>query len=583
MATDSRTESPVGASKEPNALIRCVLFDFEDEDGVLDPARYHVQSGTLGGVIEVDRTERWFQLGLNGQLPSSTGDADLVIVDLMPRPGSSPSTPPRGIDGWWMQGSSGMIDHRLVAAQASGIRDVVSSGGLLVIFTDAPIGGDRTFARHDEYNGFQRISTNYPLRDVHQLADGLDQLWLLQRSGDIVRPTSDCDRELEALLSSFHFTASIATGSQAFIPLATSKHEDVVAGLVRPDGHRRGWTLLLPQTNSKPAVLDYILNHLAPSLIPSVFGIDSAAMWLSEAPYELTQVVQLEKEIADIRESAEREMKLKQAEIAKLREEHAYLRVLLTGTGECLEVAAKMCFEELGFQVIRVDEHQSASELKAEDLRIEEPGFVMLIEVKGVGGVPKESDLLQVTKHLASTMHRVGHANVFGLTLSNHERGRPPLERTAKPFQSRVIPKAEKDRTTLMSSWDMFLLLQNAKEFNWPKEAIRSALMTFGQFRMLPGHYRELGDVKVVFKERKVIGLQTRLGVERGDRIAVVNQGRALEIIVESIQLNDVNVLHAPPGSKAGLLVGNAISQFHPGTTVYLVDTEVLSETRPAG
>lgn len=52
-----------------------------------------------------------------------------------------------------------------------------------------------------------------------------------------------------------------------------------------------------------------------------------------------------------------------------------------------------------------------------------------LVEIKGIRGKPKEANSLQVTKYLAPRMREWGRTDLHGLTIINHQRNLPGLER----------------------------------------------------------------------------------------------------------------------------------------------------------
>lgn len=51
----------------------------------------------------------------------------------------------------------------------------------------------------------------------------------------------------------------------------------------------------------------------------------------------------------------------------------------------------------------------------------------VLVEVKGINGMPKEADSLQVAKYLTPRMREWGRTDIRGLAIVNHQRHLPAL------------------------------------------------------------------------------------------------------------------------------------------------------------
>src|SRR5206468_3493884 len=124
-------------------------------------------------------------------------------------------------------------------------------------------------------------------------------------------------------------------------------------------------------------------------------------------------------------------------------------------------------------KVISVDEAETDSPNKQEDLQVQDRSPALLVEVKGLAGQPTESDTLQVTKYIMRRMKQWGRTDVHGMSLVNHQRNMPALDRDHENvFTAQQVQDAEHNGTGLMTTWELFRLLRGKTQWGWPDEAV---------------------------------------------------------------------------------------------------------------
>jgi hypothetical protein len=85
----------------------------------------------------------------------------------------------------------------------------------------------------------------------------------------------------------------------------------------------------------------------------------------------------------------------------------------------------------------------------------------VLVEVKGITGIPREASSLQVTKYLAPRMREWGRTDLHGLAIVNHQRHLPALDRDHEQvFQPDVLSNAEDQGFSLLTTWDLYRLVR---------------------------------------------------------------------------------------------------------------------------
>lgn len=98
-----------------------------------------------------------------------------------------------------------------------------------------------------------------------------------------------------------------------------------------------------------------------------------------------------------------------------------------------------------------VDEELEPGQRKREDLQVQGSSPTLLIEIKGIAGLPSEHD----------AMREWQRTDVAGLSIINDQRHLPGLQRKGEPFTDDVLTKANEQRFGLLTTWDLFRLLRS--------------------------------------------------------------------------------------------------------------------------
>src|SRR5690606_33742325 len=95
--------------------------------------------------------------------------------------------------------------------------------------------------------------------------------------------------------------------------------------------------------------------------------------------------------------------------------------------------------------VVDVDEERDREgKSRREDLQITDRSPTLIVDIKGIGGYPGDEDALQASKHASIRMKEWKRTDVNGLSIINHQRHLPPLERENQmPFRQELLHAAE--------------------------------------------------------------------------------------------------------------------------------------------
>ena len=118
---------------------------------------------------------------------------------------------------------------------------------------------------------------------------------------------------------------------------------------------------------------------------------------------------------------------------------------------------------------------------------------LIVSEVKGIASIPKEKDALKVINYMAKRMKESGRTDVRGLTIYNHQRHLPALDRKETPFTDDVIETALQQDVTLITTWTIYKLVRNFEEFAWTHEQVKALFYQDGYIEAVPTHYKYVG------------------------------------------------------------------------------------------
>ncbi|HEV2058430.1 MAG TPA: hypothetical protein VGR11_03670 [Solirubrobacteraceae bacterium] len=569
---------------------RIVVFDAPSVAAALTAQRYTVAAGTFGQPFRVERSDKYVALPLQIEAPGLS-EADMVIVDLASGdPVDEPpelDSPAPGVEVMWSSMRNGEVDPRPygmhIAAQY--VDRMLEHGGVLIAIASA------------------RFSEPYVLAEVERRAYGsgigystdatLDN-WGVSRELTSLRVEPDHGREIsptdEAIQLGFgpsmwkgRFTCTFepyGSDAERWIPLAGNKYGRDVAGILAPrKDTREGWVILLPQVDRIDELVVDLVQSFLPRIASQIFTIGDDSAWTDDPAYEHHDVRALREEAARIRREAEADALAVEARARRVQQAQAHLHTLLTGTGDALVDAVIRTLTGLGFTaVVDVDAERHASGdkgTKREDVHIVLGGHPLVLgEVKGIDGTPKETNALQVSKYLAPRMRELNRTDLHGLSIVNHQRHLPPLQRTKHVFQGDVVINAEEQGITLLTGWELFRLARNAARHDWPFQAVRGLFYVDGRPDIIPAHYRPIGTVDKVWPQAGAFAVTLASPVRVGDRVALEGPVDFEELLVESIRLDDTAIDRGEPGQRVGVKPAEPVEGLKEGMRIFVVDLD---------
>ena len=583
----SRQSSGHTASSTPKYFHpRILLIDLKEQARpVLEAEGYNVRTGTFGTPYTVDKSDGLVPVLLDVQFPNYT-EQEIVAIDLLcehtlGQPHGKKLVT-KGQNDWWIRCSTGIVDPRprVMSMVRESFDRILSHGGVFVMFAHVRSPQKIQYGCVDQFDSFI-VKESFVVDNWSFLSILLDnRLEVKTDLGEEITVLHKGSLPGHALWEHskeafFSCTLDPYRLGERWTTLAENKYKQPVAGLVMIDNGKDtppGFLLVFPQLPNKTAFITDLLKNVLPNLSPHLFPDHEGARWVHRPEYELPKVLEIKGEIEQIQQVTNARVAELERAIEQEQESESYWYDLLTGTGDTLVAAVKRTLELLGFSVV-VDmdqeiEEAETTEQKREDLQIRDTSPLLLVEVKGLTGIPKDADALQVWKYLSPRMKELEQFDINGLSIVNHQRNIPPLERD-EPFRDDILVNAV-DKFGLLTTWDLFRLLRSFVKNNWEHEQVRELFYQDGRIQPVPTHYSMIGVVEKFYKKVPAVIVPIETGqVQMGDRIAFELPVEFYEQTVDSLRLNDNVVDEVTQGEVAGIGTDLSSEQLKPGIRVF--------------
>lgn len=571
--------------KYPRPNILLVDLDVATE-ATLQAEGYNVSSGSFGTPYKVPKKDTLIPVINNGNLmKSSVSEQEIVIVNLLSGEAldeiQGEKHTSEGEDDWWAKCSHGVVDPRprLMAYLQKDFGRIVEHGGVFVMFADYRHEQDLFWGHYEPgygfVNNFELPFDNWSFLE-HLRADCLDVAPDQGKKISVI----EADFPLRTVLSKYvgdaHFLCTLqGTTGEWWYPIAENKYGASVAGVLIPQ-NSKGFMLILPQLRDKSGFLSALLREALPEIAPHLFPYVEGARWVQRPEYEIPRILELKSQIQEIEDEAKKQVIELEQDIEAQRDEVSYQHALISATGRPLVLAVHKALETLGFKsVVDVDETEESQDsgFLNEDLQIHDSSPILLIEVKGIGNLPKDEDALAVFKYEATRMKEWNRTDVKGLSIINHQRYIPALDRENKAtFRNVVLESAQKQKIGLLTTWDLHRLLRSYLRNHWSHEQVGNILYRNGRIHPIPEHYEFVGIVERFIEELGVVGVKLTEGeIRQGDRIAFELPVEFLEQNAESLHIENEKVAKASRESLVGIETKLTKGQAKQGTRVYRV------------
>ncbi len=560
---------------------KILLVDIKDDSNkILKSAGFNVESGTFGTPYKVEQTAGYVPVAMTAKLPNYE-EQEIVIIDLYPgKPLEKTLTKriAKGDKAFWGKCNLGLIDSRPVATQFAqpAFERILSRDGIFVVFADNSSTTEIVFAQDSPNYGFMIDEGEFSIWSfLNTLSSSFFQTKFSNGSEiNVENPNTLTGRLLNRYLEKSYFTCTLFPvkitqysgevtsysnrSAESWKIIAVNKYNEPVAGVFTPDENHYGWIFIFPQIADKANFLLEFLRDVLPSSVPKLFPYSENKDWIERTEYQPTSVQELYKKVEEIEIEAKKTIEKINEAVQRKKQQVEYQNKLLTDDGDSLVKAVEQTFKVLGFtNVINVDEEyekQGKTNSNDEDLQIRDKPTSLLVEVKGVAGFPSDNDARQVTKHVPIRMREWQEFDVKALSVINHQKAIPALDRERKPFRPLILESAEQQFLGLMTTFDLYRLVRSFLKNGWKHENIKDLFLQSGYISIVPVHYEYIGVIENYWEKVGVVGIRVEENaIKRGDKISFELPIEFEEMNVDSLQVENTPTEIAEVSMLAGI------------------------------
>ncbi len=374
-------EEPQPKYEKPKVLLVDIPVEAEES---LTRMGFNICAASFGCPHEITSERKWQEVYPNSAFPPDFGENDIVVINLNTKEvaehlcGGLLSVSPE--ESWRMLPVNGRLDPRpwMMIRVKDKFDRILAHGGIFIIFVDKRI----SYPYMRSENSTQYVADNYSFLSALSQAqidiktDCGTEILLYGR----LKESSAIAQLLFKHMNLANYSCNLSRNQLTkypevkILPLAVNKFGQPVSAMVRLIANDSGRIFLLPHFGNKTEFLVELFSDFLPNAFPKLFPDFIGKHWIYNAPYELTEISEVKKEIDRIHDEAERREAELREKIDSLNKTNAYLREILTEIGTPLVKAVETLLKKLGFRlVINVDEAMAAagmSEGRREDLQI---------------------------------------------------------------------------------------------------------------------------------------------------------------------------------------------------------------------
>jgi hypothetical protein len=360
-------------------------------------------------------------------------------------------------------------------------------------------------------------------------------------------------------------------------PMFKNKYGDIIGCLLEAS-EQNGLIFILPQFKNKLKVVSIFLKEILPELKPDLFPDFERDKWRNQDIYQVPSVIEFQKEKKDVEEKAKNGIAEIDKKIETEKNNLKFIYDILSSHGDELVNSLIDCFKFLEFEkVIDVDEvvlDNNENNQLQEDIRIDDRSTLLLIEAKGISGLPNESDVNQIIKYISRRRKELTNRVIQGSVIINHHKNIPPLERDHKNvFTPAHLNDAKSNDFTLLTTWDLFLLLKGKITYSWVSKVIQDLFYTPGRMQKYPTHYEPVGEIVNFYREINVVEIIVKTSsLKKGERVGYMIDSGFLEEEISSLQVDHKDVDEALAGKNCGIKTLFSKEQIKNKTIVYKVN-----------
>ncbi|MBN1804425.1 MAG: hypothetical protein JW837_04180 [Sedimentisphaerales bacterium] len=566
---------------------KIILIDLpSDTLPVIKEKGYNVISGSFGHPYKIRQSSYDNKVLTDAKLPNYT-EQEIIVIDLSYDFKTAEGEIPTDYKdtGLCTERSGNIIDPRPFAMiwRKRNSERIINHGGIFVIFAEPR--ESLTYYNPDNREDTQLYTDNWCflscLNESHIkfIHDNGHEVQIEDAEEDIIK--SVLAKHIKEIEFSCILERDYETNEENWITLANNKFGQIISAAIfinTENEKRPSWVLIFPHMKDKAGFLLELIENALPAIAPYLFPFSEKTSWLYERTYELPRVNLLKDEIEQVKKDYEGLIDDKKQQIEKHREEDKFLYDLLSQTDEILVEAVIKALGILGFkQVIDVDKEikeSGESRSRREDIQIKDDSQILIIDVKGIANLPSDPDVMQSHKHATIRMKEWNRTDIKPLTIINHQRYLPPLDRDNKqPFRAEIVTAASQNDLGLMTTWDLYRLVRSFLRNSWKHEHVKPIFYRPCRMPIIPENYEYVGVINQIWPKKEAFSvLLEKRSLGESDKIALETPVEIIEYDVISLQIEGKSVQQAMAAVEVGIRTKEFPSPLKKGYRVYKIN-----------
>lgn len=541
---------------------KIMLIDIDEETkSSLLKKGFNITNGTFGEKYFVGHFE---ECGLNFDLPNII-EQDILVLDLMNDNGVL-GVNPLQYNQWQCDRKSTIMSHseqkifnprnRAFSMHADAIVDLLSRGKVIIVFVDEP--------KEESYNFFSYLNgtKNFIKKSTESnfftfFDSGLVEKCYPGKEIIIEEDYTSIFKECEDQ-ARYNCYFKILPDTRTGI-LCRNISGDVIS-FMQIFGKNKGILIILPQFLDKCKIINNILIDFLPDVKPELLPELVKNSWLNFPEYEMPEIRSLKIEKQRIIEEFEQRINFKDNEIDEKVSEFSFLNGILTSDGfnDNLVNNIKLVLLYIGYKIIVNVDKKTEGNLQ-EDLQILDDGHFTVIEIKGHNGNPTEDDCQQLVKYISRRMRTESRYDIKGILIENHQKMLPPKERKNPAFTKEQIRDADRDKYTLVSTWELYQAVRLFQLKIISHQIIDSELHTPGLFNAIPKTWQEL-KIEKFYKNNTIACFILDIDIIiESNVLLIVNENEYSTLTIEEMQSDDKKINCGKRGDRISIKLENPV------------------------
>ncbi|AUC80665.1 hypothetical protein [Lacinutrix sp. Bg11-31] len=331
-----------------------------------------------------------------------------------------------------------------------------------------------------------------------------------------------------------------------YFPLITNINGDIVSYV---EINKFNNLIVFPQIEDKANFLLEFLSKIAPSIFPGLFPYSTTFDWRKQEEYWLPNFAELLDDKKVIEKDYKEKLARNASKIITNNKKHGFLHELITETGDELVNAVIKFLNWLEFKNAKDFDTENGSVILEEDIQVDIPEGLLIIECKGIGGTSTDGDCSQISKIKHRRCKQRNAFDVFALYLVNHQRYQPPLKRQNPPFTEHQIQDAINDERGLLTTWQLYQLYDLVQKGILSKEDARNTFKNYGLVEFKPQNLEFIDEPLELFENGKICIVNIKdCSLSINEEILIEKNGKFYKSEIIDIQLNGSSVKNAKEG-----------------------------------